>query len=679
MLGAAPDPVYLPRQEAILAMPTSNSLAFDDVVIDFAGHRLLRGGEARPLEPKAFGVLALLAGQPGRAFTRDEILDAVWGHRHVTPGVLNRIITLLRQALGEDAQNPRLLHTVHGIGYRFDLPAVATPAVLPPVAAIPVEPSPAAAATAPAAADVARTPPRRLHPLFWAIPLAALLALAGWRLWPRATASPSSMQMNTAPGASASIPTLVVLPLKAIGADKGTQVIAEGLSEELIGSLARIDGLRVIASESTRLAAAETSDPAQLAQRLGITHSLEGSLQQDGQALRIRLRLVDARGGALWTKDFDRDAAEVLQLQREVAQQVADSLALKMGLVAGGSAARGGDADFLRRLLAAVVLYRRFDLPVESSSDVAERELRALLRERPDDARVHGTLAEALNMHFFWHPGTPEAVQEEAVREATIAQRLDPSLPDSWVVLATAACRRNDWEHCLSLFREADARGFQAQPVLDRAVLLARLGYLDQAESLAREQLVRDPLNANRNFTLGRILDTRGQHEEAYGYLRAARTGILAYGRWFNAVWRHDLAEALRVAEQEIDASDASYGLLLKPGYIAAARALVDPSLWPQALAASEQFERQTGRLNFVRLLAPDAPAHAAEFIPQLDQNRVNFTSTWDLLLWTKELGYLRRAPAFQDYLRDSGILAYWRTHGFPQQCRPAGTGAVCD
>ena len=98
-------------------------LAFDESTIDFAGRRLLRDGIEQPLEPKAFAVLALLAGTPGRVFTRDEILDAVWGHRHITPGVLNRLMTLLRHALGEDAQGPRYLHTVHGVGYRFDLSA----------------------------------------------------------------------------------------------------------------------------------------------------------------------------------------------------------------------------------------------------------------------------------------------------------------------------------------------------------------------------------------------------------------------------------------------------------------------------------------------------------------------------------------------------------------------------
>jgi DNA-binding winged helix-turn-helix (wHTH) protein len=102
-----------------MPQPVTDSIAFDDVVIDFAGRRLSRAGIEQALEPKAFAVLALLAGSPGRVFARDEILDSVWGHRHVTQSVLNRIMSLLRQALGEDAQHPRRLHTVHGIGYRF--------------------------------------------------------------------------------------------------------------------------------------------------------------------------------------------------------------------------------------------------------------------------------------------------------------------------------------------------------------------------------------------------------------------------------------------------------------------------------------------------------------------------------------------------------------------------------
>ena len=94
-------------------------IRFDDVEIDVAGHRLFVGGAEVPLERKAFAVLVLLAGSPGRVLGRDEILDAVWGHAHVTPGVLNRIVTLIRHALGDKGEQQRYLHTVHGVGYRL--------------------------------------------------------------------------------------------------------------------------------------------------------------------------------------------------------------------------------------------------------------------------------------------------------------------------------------------------------------------------------------------------------------------------------------------------------------------------------------------------------------------------------------------------------------------------------
>ena len=114
----------------------------------------------------------------------------------------------------------------------------------------------------------------------------------------------------------------------------------------------------------------------------------------------------------------------------------------------------------------------------------------------------------------------------------------------------------------------------------------------------------------------------------------------------------------------------------LAPSYIAASRAMFDPALWPQAIA---QFERNTELTNFTRVLAPNAPAHAAELIDELNGVRQRGYSSWYLLLWTNGLTFLRSDPASQDYLRENGILAYWRKHGFPSQCRPEGDGAHCE
>lgn len=671
-----------------MSTPLPPPLTFDDLVIDFAGRRLLRGGVEQPLEPKAFDVLALLAGAPGRAFTRDQILDAVWGHRHVTPAVLNRIMSLLRHALGEDAQHPRYLHTLYGVGYRFNLPAAAPVAAGAAASALPVETvdTPDGTVAPPSlpfvehqrrAIDRLPAPSlRRWHPLLWALPLLAVVAFAGWRAWPHGE---PAMPPPTA-RATAAMPTLVVMPLKPIGDLAGVRVIADGLSEELLGGLAQIEGLRVIARESTLIAASESRDPGALAKRLGITHVLEGSLQQTGQALRVRLRLVDAgTGSALWARDFDRDATEVMALQRDIARAVAASLTLKLGL--HDVPRKSGDADFLRRLLAAKAMAANIDVPAEVSVDPAEIELRALLRERPDDARVHAGLAMALETRAFRRPELAAALREESLQEARLAQRLDPSLPEPYHLLASEDCRHDRWDACLDGYARLRALSpSRFDSYLSSAWVLARLGYLDRAEALYRDAKARDPINITVDFLLARILDTQGRHDEARDLLaKVGPRGV--YARWFNAMFRRDAAAALRNAEA-YDARDASdnYGRLLKPSAVLTSQALADPALWPQAIASMRQFEQENpGRVSFGLVFAPDAPAHAPELIEGLAEARRRAYSSYDLLLWTRDLAFLRRDPAFQRYLRESGILAYWRKHGFPKQCRPQGDGALCD
>lgn len=657
--------------------PQPANLAFDDVVIDFAGRRLWRGGAEQPLEPKAFAVLSLLACAPGQVFTRDDILDAVWGHRHVTPGVLNRVVTLLRHALGEDAQHPRLLHTLHGTGYRFDLPAREEAADSVPLQEERrVQSDRRALDVDDPGAIPAPNSKRRLW-LIVVVVVALLAAAVAW--WRDASSSPP---VSPGPKAEpATRPTLVVMPLKAIGNNGVGHELADGLGEELIDTLAQIDGLRVIARESTVIAAAESTDPTRLTQRLGITHALEGSLQQAGQHLRIRLRLIEAGSGrALWARDFDRDATEVLALQREIAQAVATSLTLKMGLTAG-SVAKSGDAEFLRRYLAAQALLRSRQGAVDRTVEPAEAEFRALIRERPDDARAHAGLASALATRAYRRPHMAIALRAEAMQEAAITQRLDPTLPEPYFLQATAACRDNRWEPCLALLAKTTTLAPNFYPArYQQAMAMSQLGYLQQAEAIVREDVARDPINPGKRFTLGRILDTLGRHEDARAQFE--RSDILAtYGRWFNAVWRKDYAAATRIAAQDFD-DDALHDTAagrLKASYVASSRALVDPAYWPQAEAEMRKFEAETGLLNFNRVLMPNASAHAAELIRKLDVLRERSYSSWDLLLWTKDLAYLRRDPAFQDYLRDNGILDYWKKHGFPQQCRPQGEGAVCD
>ena len=101
-------------------------LRFDHFELDEADARLARAGEPIPLAPRPFAVLCALARKPDKLVTKNELLDAVWGHRFVTESVLKSAISEVRAALGDDPKQPRYIETVSRRGYRFVGAAVAS-------------------------------------------------------------------------------------------------------------------------------------------------------------------------------------------------------------------------------------------------------------------------------------------------------------------------------------------------------------------------------------------------------------------------------------------------------------------------------------------------------------------------------------------------------------------------
>ena len=90
---------------------------------DFAGHRLLHDGQLVPIKPKAFELLAFLIRHPGQVFTRDQLLERVWGYDYAgETRTVDVHVHWLRTAIEADAAEPAFIHTVHGVGYVFRRP-----------------------------------------------------------------------------------------------------------------------------------------------------------------------------------------------------------------------------------------------------------------------------------------------------------------------------------------------------------------------------------------------------------------------------------------------------------------------------------------------------------------------------------------------------------------------------
>ena len=116
------------RSEQVAASAASTPAVVDlgRVQIDLAGHRILRDGAAVAIKPKAFELLAFLLRHPGQAFTRDQLLEHVWGYDYAgETRTVDVHVHWLRTTLEDDAAAPRFIHTVRGVGYVFRRPQAA--------------------------------------------------------------------------------------------------------------------------------------------------------------------------------------------------------------------------------------------------------------------------------------------------------------------------------------------------------------------------------------------------------------------------------------------------------------------------------------------------------------------------------------------------------------------------
>lgn len=298
---------------------------FGDIVVDAVAYTISRNGQSVAVEPKAFSVLLVLLRRAGQLVSRDELLDAVWGHRHVTPGVLTRAIAQLRNALEDHAEEPRYILTQHAVGYRFIGNLVDDPPVLQET---PIEPPvqrehSGVSGTEPASSVEMDRPDAIPIPSsgqsWWKSPLPWLLTAAlslAWLIRDRIPEQPTPAQASIA-----------VMPFTNLGSNKEDDYFAEGLAVEMHDALAGVEGLKVAAQISSAVATAQGSDVKSLGRNLGVATVLYASVRREGERVRINARLSDTSTGyTLWSHSYDRRLSDVFATQVEIANEVVQSL-----------------------------------------------------------------------------------------------------------------------------------------------------------------------------------------------------------------------------------------------------------------------------------------------------------------------------------------------------------------
>src|SRR5690348_16537349 len=167
--------------------------------------------------------------------------------------------------------------------------------------------------------------------------LALLLAIGGGLLWRFERAAPSNSSPDAAQRnpvaitATAQIPipakSIAVLPFENLSDDKDNVFFSDGLSEEILNSLSRIDGMRVIGRTSSFQFKGKDVDVRTIGARLGVANILEGSVRREGDRARVTAQLIRAADGIqLWSQSYDRTVKDTLAVQLDIAEQVAGAL-----------------------------------------------------------------------------------------------------------------------------------------------------------------------------------------------------------------------------------------------------------------------------------------------------------------------------------------------------------------
>src|SRR5262249_49692528 len=154
---------------------------------------------------------------------------------------------------------------------------------------------------------------------------ALLTAFAGIGFWIYSRQASVTPLMPAIPSPPAK--SIAVLPFENLSEEKGNAYFAEGIKDEILTKLATVRDLKVISRTSTAKYQSKPDNLKTVAQELGVSTVLEGAVQKAGDKVRVNVQLIDARADThLWAKSYDRDLKDVLAVESEVSQEIADAL-----------------------------------------------------------------------------------------------------------------------------------------------------------------------------------------------------------------------------------------------------------------------------------------------------------------------------------------------------------------
>ena len=513
---------------------------------------LVRGEEQVKIEPRSMEVLVRLARRAGAVVSQAELEAEVWGGLIVTSQSVYQAIAQLRRVLGDNPRQPRYIETVPRRGYRL-VAAVEWSARNPPVPD--TEPA-AAIPTQPAAPPAPAAPAHAARPVRWRTGLALLgmlllvvLVAAGWRY----------RTQGTAPQAR----SIAVLTFEDLSPDDSQGYLTQVLVEELTSALGQVDGLKVAARNSARIASGSGASHAEVGRQLGVEHVLHGSVRRVGDRVRVTAVLVEARSGfEAWSRTLERPASAVYRLPADIAPQVAAAVGLAL---VGDPGVRGSRVG--TRIPHAYDYYmlglQRFAERSAFALQEAQHYFQQAIEADPGFAAAYAALADVHIAEFYFANRQLPETLDLVLPLVEKALAIDPDFGLAIAIRGWATFERGDFEgargdleHAVALSpNDAKARLWLGNALFAAARPREALAELDRALEL-------DPLNFITHLRRALVLDALGRHDDA---LEAATRATTLAPKHPNPRWtlaliatsRGDLAQAIAHFEAAL-ALDAS-------------------------------------------------------------------------------------------------------------------------
>jgi len=345
------------------------------------------------------------------------------------------------------------------------------------------------------------------------------LRKAGLDIPSKPSPSPAKTTSGAVRSADSKPPSIAVLPFANMSADKDQEYFSDGLAEEIINMLAQISGLKVIARTSAFAFRGKEEDIRGIADALGVTTILQGSVRRAGNRIRVTVQLINASDGAhLWSERYDSEMTDVFVVQDEIAAAIAGALQVKLS---------APPREYVPQLAAYEEFLKARHHLQRWTPESAARGRECLERAvgfDPGFALAHSELGWCYYILAIENQIPPGEAAESMRATARKALGIESSLPDAHAVLAMAGILDYDWSEAGRQFQLAMASE-RTQPFicyLHSAFYLVSLGRMSEAEQGVERVLQEDPLNALCRTALGSYRLASGRFADGEAILRDA-------------------------------------------------------------------------------------------------------------------------------------------------------------